>query len=90
MKTRIKAFPKEISAFDSSRGGQSTKIDAVVDVHGNPVHVLPFTGDTHDSVVAEDLLLKIKEYCRVEIRFDKLAHRFLGFVHLDCIRILLD
>ncbi|MBQ3424729.1 MAG: transposase, partial [Parasporobacterium sp.] len=33
--------------------------------------------------------LKLKEFRRVATRFDKLASRFLAFVHLACIRILL-
>ena len=33
--------------------------------------------------------LKLKEFRRVAIRYDKLASRFLAFVHLACIRILL-
>lgn len=32
---------------------------------------------------------KLKEYRRIATRFDKLASRFLAFVHLGCIRILL-
>lgn len=133
-----------------SRGGRSTKIHAVVDALGNPVHVMLSTGNTSDITIAEDLLnqvsisgstvladkaygkyafreyiadrnadfcippkknetdpwfcdwwlykerrlvemffLKLKEFRRVATRFDKLARRFLGFVHLACIHILL-
>ncbi len=133
-----------------SRGGRSTKIHAVVDALGYPIHVQLSTGSAHDIKVAEDLLshvdikgstiladkaygkwafreyianrgadfcippkssetdpwycdwhlykdrhlvetffLKLKEFRRVATRFDKLARRFLGFVHLACIRILL-
>lgn len=32
---------------------------------------------------------KLKEFRRIATRFDKLASRFLAFVHLGCIRILL-
>jgi len=39
--------------------------------------------------LVENLFLKIKEFRRVATRFDKLASRFLAFVHLACIRILL-
>ena len=37
----------------------------------------------------ETFFLKLKEFRRVATRFDKLASRFLAFVHLACIRILL-
>ena len=39
--------------------------------------------------LVEKFFLKLKEYRRVAMRFDKLASRFLSFVHLACIRILL-
>ena len=39
--------------------------------------------------LVETFFLKLKEFRRVATRFDKLASRFLAFVHLDCIRILL-
>ena len=32
---------------------------------------------------------KLKEFRRVATHFDKLVSRFLAFVHLACIRILL-
>ena len=32
--------------------------------------------------------MKLKEFRRVATRYDKLADRFLAFVHLACIRIL--
>ena len=38
--------------------------------------------------LAETCFLKLKKF-RAATRFDKLARRFLGFVHLECIRILL-
>ena len=133
-----------------SRGGRSTKIHAVVDALGNPIHVQLSAGNVHDVAVAEELLsaipingstvladkaygafrlreyiathnanycippksdesepwfcdwwrykerhlveyffLKLKEFRRVATRYDKLACRYLGFVHLACIRILL-
>ena len=133
-----------------SRGGRSTKIHAIVDALGNPIHVQLTAGNVHDVTVAEQLLahvdfrgstvladkaygkwafrefiadhdadfcippkaneadpwrcdwwlykerhlveiffLKLKEFRRVATRYDKLARRFLGFVHLACIRILL-
>ena len=133
-----------------SRGGRSTKIHAVVDALGNPIHVQLTAGNVNDVTVAEQLLahvdfrgstvladkaygkwafrefiadhganfcippksneadpwycdwwlykerhlvevffLKLKEFRRVATRYDKLARRFLGFVHLACIRILL-
>ena len=39
--------------------------------------------------LVEVFFLKLKEFRRVATRYDKLARRFLGFVHLACIRILL-
>ena len=39
--------------------------------------------------LVEKFFLKLKEFRRVAIRYDKLACRFLAFVHLACIRILL-
>ena len=39
--------------------------------------------------LVEKFFLKLKEFRRVAIRYDKLASRFLAFVYLACIRILL-
>ena len=39
--------------------------------------------------LVDTFFLKRKKFCRVAIRYDKLASRFLSFVHLACIRILL-
>jgi transposase len=39
--------------------------------------------------LVECFFLKLKEFRRVATRYDKLACRYLGFVHLACIRILL-
>ena len=39
--------------------------------------------------LVEKFFLKLKEYRRVAMRFDKLASRFLSFVYLASIRILL-
>ena len=134
-----------------SRGGRSTKIHAVVDALGNPIHVQLTPGNVNDVTVAqqmseavklqpgttvladkaygkwalreyitdhdaafcippkvnesdpwfvdwclykerhlvENFFLKLKEFRRVATRFDKLADRFLAFVHLASIRILL-
>ena len=135
-----------------TRGGRNTKIHAVVDALGNPIHVQLSSGDIHDSIIAEDVLdhidlkpnkttvladkaygsfdfreyiadrdtdfcippksnavdpwycdwylykerhlvecffNKLKENRRIATRFDKLASRFLAFVHLGCIRIQL-
>ena len=133
-----------------TRGGRNTKIHAVVDALGNPIHVQLSSGDIHDENIADDVLdhvdlndtivqadkaygsyrlreyianrnadfcippksntvdpwfcdyfqykerhlvecffNKLKENRRIATRFDKLASRFLTFVHLGCIRILL-
>ena len=37
--------------------------------------------------LVETFFLKLKEFRRVATRYDKLAARFLSFVHLACIRI---
>ena len=39
--------------------------------------------------LVETFFLKLKEFRRVATRYDKLTARFLSFVHLACIRILL-
>ena len=39
--------------------------------------------------LVENFFLKLKEFRRVATRYDKLAARFLAFIHLACIRILL-
>ena len=39
--------------------------------------------------LVECFFLKLKEFRRVATRYDKHACRYLGFVHLACIRILL-
>lgn len=141
---------QEDQCIGISRGGRSTKIHAIVDALGNPIHVQLSAGSVHDSTVAEEMLntvqitgstvladkaygawklreyiancdadfcippksnetdpwfcdwwlykerhlvetffLKLKEFRRVATRYDKLAKRFLAFVHLACIRILL-
>ena len=133
-----------------TRGGRNTKIHAVVDALGNPIHVQLSSGDIHDENIADDVLdhvdlnetivqadkaygsyrlreyiadrnadfcippksntidpwfcdyfqykerhlvecffNKLKENRRISTRFDKLASRFLTFVHLACIRIML-
>ena len=142
---------QEAQCIGVSRGGRSTKIHAVVDGLGNPIHVQLSAGNVHDVKVAQEILeavklrpgitvladkayrkwelreiianlgadfcippkinesdpwfvdwplykerhlvetffLKLKEFRRVATRYDKLADRFLAFVHLACIRILL-
>ena len=142
---------QESQCIGVSRGGRSTKIHAVVDALGNPIHVQLTAGNVHDVKVAQEMLeavrlrpgmtvladkaygkwelreyiadhgadfcippksndsdpwyvdwclykerhlvetffLKLKEFRRVATRYDKLAVRFLAFVHLACIRILL-
>ena len=39
-----------------TRGGRNTKIHAVVDALGNPIHVQLSSGDIHDSGITEDVL----------------------------------
>ena len=39
--------------------------------------------------LVENFFLKIKEFRRVATRYDKLAKRFLTFVHIACIHVLL-
>ena len=40
--------------------------------------------------LVETFFLKLKEFRRVAVRYDKLASRFLTFVHLACIRNILS
>ena len=42
-----------------TRGGRNTKIHAVVDALGNPIHVQLSSGDIHDSIIAEDVLNQV-------------------------------
>ena len=39
-----------------TRGGRNTKIHAVVDALGYPIHIQLSSGDIHDSIIAEDVL----------------------------------
>lgn len=43
-----------------TRGGRNTKIHAVVDTLGNPIHVQLSSGDVHNSSIAQELLSHIK------------------------------
>jgi len=43
----------------------------------------------YEHLTVVENCIKLKEFRRVAMRFDKLASRFLSFVHLACIRILL-
>ena len=42
-----------------TRGGRNTKIHAVVDALGYPIHIQLSSGNIHDSVIAEDVLSNI-------------------------------
>lgn len=42
-----------------TRGGRNTKIHAVVDALGNPIHVQLSSGDVHDAAIAIDVLNQI-------------------------------
>jgi transposase len=44
------------NALGRSRGGFSTKIHAVVDTHGRPLHIEITPGQQHESTVAQQLL----------------------------------
>ena len=44
------------NALGRSRGGFSTKIHAVVDTHGRPLHIEITPGQQHESTLAEQLL----------------------------------
>ncbi len=48
-----------------SRGGLTTKINAVVDAHGRPIRFALTPGQTHDSQAAGDLLRALAEGCVV-------------------------
>ena len=73
-------------------------LDVVCDYYGDPVddprkdNSDPWYVDWwlyKERHLVETFFLKLKEFRRVATRFDKLASRFLAFVHLACIRILL-
>ena len=134
-----------------SRGGKNTKIHAIVDGLGNPIHVQLTGGQVNDVNVAEELLAqiplhektivmadkaygsnsfrlaietagasycippktnqknpwdcdwwqykersnvecffqKLKQFRRIATRYEKLAVRFLAFIHVGCISTLL-
>ncbi len=68
--TSVKAHPQSAGAkkavnaknnqfISVSRGGKTTKIHAVVDGLGNPVHFLLSGGQVHDSKIAVDVLSSI-------------------------------
>ena len=43
-----------------SRGGRSTKIHAVMDALGNPIHVQLSAGNVHDVKVSQEMLEAVK------------------------------
>ena len=47
---------KDHQCIGISRGGRSTKIHAVVDALGNPLHIQLSAGNVNDVTVAQDLL----------------------------------
>ena len=57
MQVQKKGAPTEIG---HSRGGASTKIHAVVDAYGNPVHLMINEGQRNDIVYAIPLLEQVK------------------------------
>lgn len=133
------------------RGGKNTKVHAIVDGLGNPIHVQLTGGQVNDINMAEKLLMqvtlregtivmadraygaksfrlaikaaggtycippktnqgnpwncdwwqykersnvecffqKLKQFRRIATRYEKLAARFLAFVHIGCVSILL-
>jgi transposase len=87
-----------------SRGGLTSKIHAVVDTNGLPVHLALTPGEAHHnrlcSVLLSALLYgarklierffnKIKQCRRVATRYNKLAANYLAFIKLASIRIWL-
>ena len=48
-----------------SRGGLTTKINAVVDARGRPIRFALTPGQTHDSQAASELLARLPEGCVV-------------------------
>jgi len=87
-----------------SRGGLTSKIHAVVDTNGLPVHLALTPGEAHDNRkdpicfspylyrarnLIERFFNKIKQCRRVASRYDKLAANYLAFVKLASIRIWL-
>ena len=47
---------KDHQCIGISRGGRSTKIHAVIDALGNPLHIQLSAGNVNDVTVAQDLL----------------------------------
>ena len=73
-----------------SRGSLTSKIHAVVDTNGLPVHLALTPGEAHDNRLSSVLLSgKIKQCRRVATRYDKLAANYLAFLKLASIRIWL-
>ena len=54
-----------------SRGGRSTKIHAVVDALGNPIHVQLSAGNVHDVKVAQEMLEAVKPRPGMAVLADK-------------------
>ena len=65
MQVQKKGAPTEIG---HSRGGASTKIHAVVDAYGNPVHLMINEGQRNDIVYAIPLLEQVKNSTNINIR----------------------
>ena len=54
-----------------SRGGRSTKIHAVVDALGNPIHVQLSAGNVHDVKAAQEMLEAVKLRSGMTVIADK-------------------
>jgi transposase len=78
-----------------SRGGLTSKIHAVVDTNGLPVHLALTLGICFSPYLyrarnlIERFFNKIKQCRRVATRYDKLAANYLAFIKLASIRIWL-
>jgi transposase len=78
-----------------SRGGLTSKIHAVVDTNGLPVHLALTLGICFSPYLyrarnlIERFFNKIKRCRRVATRYDKLAANYLAFIKLASIRIWL-
>ena len=57
-RVRVERGPQEIGR---SRGGPSTKIHAVVDALGNPVHLALSPGQTHEMKLAHEVLADVAD-----------------------------
>jgi transposase len=93
--TKTQGLKKELTG--KSRGGNTTKIHVATDAFGNSIRVMLTSGQVHDmtvkssirNVIWSNFFQKLKRYRRIATRYDKLAKRFLAFIHIAFILLWL-